>query len=119
MSARSNLTTLSGAFAAALLLAAGGSAQAQSVSEVDVSGRAPTQIAISLAGKSVESVRAEVRVAARTVCRNAIDNRELEMGDLLWCKQKSAARAFRRYDEIRAGAFQSASLTGAIVLSSR
>lgn len=119
MSARSNLFIRPAAVAAALLLAAGGSAQAQSVAEVDVSGRAPTQIAISLAGKSVEAVRAEVRVAARAVCRNAIANHELDLGDLLGCRQNSVARAFRRYDEIRAGAAQNAAAPSAIVLSSR
>lgn len=119
MSARSSLTLLPAAAAAALLFAGGGAAYAQSVSEVDVNARAPTQIAISLAGKTVDAVRVEVRQAARTVCRNAVGNGELEMGDLRWCKQKSAAKAFRRYDDILANARQTASLPGTIVLSSR
>lgn len=119
MSARSSLSLLPAAAAAALLIGGGGAAHAQSVSEVDVNARAPTQISINLAGKSVETVRIEVRRAARTVCENAVDNRELEMGDLLWCKQKSAAKAYRRYDDILARASQTASLPGTIVLSSR
>ena len=119
MSARSKLTILSAALAAALTMTGGGPAAAQDLSEVAVSGRAPTQIAISLAGKSVAAVRSEVHVAARIVCRNAVDNHDLGFEDLRWCRQKSASRALHRYDAILAGARQTAALPAAIVLSSR
>lgn len=103
----------------ALLLGAGAPAFAQSVAEVAVSPRAPTRIAINLVGKAPETVRSEVHVAARAVCRNAVTNRELDFHDVRWCSQKSEVKAMRRYSAIRASAPQTATVPGTIVLSSR
>lgn len=107
------------AAAVAAALAVGGSpAFAQNVSEVAVSGRAPTQVKISLAGKTVADVRQEVRAAAGTVCRNAITNRELAFDALLPCKQATQGKALRRYAAI-VSARARTTTTAMLVLSSR
>ena len=118
MSARSRATFLSAAIGAALL--AGPALASHDLTEVDVPGhhRAPTQVTISLAGKSVDAVRVEVRDAARTVCRNAVSNGDLDLGDLWWCRAKSASKAMVRYEALRADARQTAG-AATIVLSSR
>lgn len=118
MSARLNPTHLSAAIGAVLFLA-GAPAAAQDLSEVAVTGHAPTQITISLTGKSVAAVRGEVRIAAKTVCRNAVTNRELAFHDQLWCSQKSASKALRRYDAILSNIRQTAASPTTIVLSLR
>lgn len=102
----------------ALLMSAAAPAFAQTVSEVAVSPRAPTQIAISLVGKTPSAVRGEVHVAARAVCRNAVTNRELEFHDVRWCSQKTEVKAMRRYAAIQASGQQTA-FSGMIVLASR
>lgn len=117
MSARSSF--LPAASAAAALAMAGVPAFAQNISEVAVTGRAPTSVTISLAGKPAPVVRREVRVASDTVCRNAISNRDLAFYDLQWCQQKTAAKALRRYAAIVSARSQTAALPGAIVLSLR
>jgi hypothetical protein len=117
MSARSSF--LPAAIGAAALAVAGAPAFAQNVSEVGVSGRAPTSITISLAGKTAAVVRQEVRTASDTVCSNAVSNRELEFYDKLWCQQKTASKAMRRYAAIVSARSQSAALPTTIVLSSR
>jgi hypothetical protein len=102
----------------ALLIGAAAPAFAQTVSEVAVSPRAPTQITISLVGKAPTTVRSEVHVASRAVCRNAVRNQELEFHDVRWCSQKTEVKAMRRYAAIQASAQQTA-FSGTIVLSSR
>jgi hypothetical protein len=119
MSVRSTLSFLPATIGAVLLAGSGSPALAQNISELAVSGRAPTQIAISLAGKSATTVRDEVRVAARTVCRNAVHNRELGFDDAQWCRHTSGAKALRRYEAIVAGAQRSAGALPTIILSSR
>lgn len=107
------------AAAVAAALAVGASpAFAQSVSEVAVRGPAPTQLTISLAGKSATDVRREVRTAAGTVCRNAISNRELAFDALLPCKQAAQGKALRRYAAI-VSARAKTTTTAMLVLSSR
>jgi hypothetical protein len=105
--------------AASVLVAAPAQAAQQNLAEVAVSGRAPTQIAIPLAGKDVAAVRQEVRGAARTVCRNAVANRELTFDDVLWCRQATQAKAMRRYAAIVAPATRTAEAAPILVLSAR
>lgn len=75
-------------------------AAAQTVSTVQVEGRAPTQVRIALVGKPAVVVKHEVRVAAGTVCRNAAANRELVFYDVDWCRHATEARALSRYAAI-------------------
>ncbi|MFN3513417.1 MAG: hypothetical protein ACK41C_10250 [Phenylobacterium sp.] len=104
MSPKAIRTALAAFAASAALAVPGAFAHAQSVDELAVSGRAPTELSIPLAGKSADLVRDEVRAAARTVCRNAVANRELEVEFRGWCSRKSAARAMDRYALILARA---------------
>lgn len=103
----------------AIVLALGAPASAQNIAEVAVSPRAPTHMVISVAGKAPATVRGEVHVAARTVCRNAVRNSELDFQDVRWCNRKSEAKAMARYAVMLAGAQQTAGATGTIVLSLR
>lgn len=103
MSAGHRVSFLSAALAAAALTALPLPGFAQTVSEVSITSRAPTQVTISLAGKSAADVSSEVKVAARIVCRNAVSNHELDRPDLNWCRRKSAAKAMDRYALIAAG----------------
>ena len=119
MSAQPTRSFLPAAIGAVMLSASCSPVLAQNISELAVSARAPTQIAINLTGKSATAVRSEVLVAARTVCRNAVHNRELGFDDAQWCRHTSGAKALRRYDAIMAGAHQSASAPATIILSSR
>ncbi|MFN3582678.1 hypothetical protein [Phenylobacterium sp.] len=109
------VTTLA---AAAMLAVLAPAASAQNVSEVDVTARAPTQVRIEWAGRPKAAVKREVHVAAGTVCRNAVVNRDLEVGDLRWCSRKSEAKALKRYAALLQHAGY-ASSTPAIVLSAR
>jgi hypothetical protein len=59
--------------------------------------KAPTTLTISIAGKDKAAVRDEVKVAARTVCRNAVTNYELAFTDVNWCRDKTQHKAMRRY----------------------
>lgn len=117
MPARSSF--LPAAIGAAALAMAGFPAFAQNVAEVAVTGRAPTTLTISLAGKPDPVVRREVRVASGAVCRNAISNRDLAFHDLRWCQQKTAAKALRRYAAIVSARSETAALPATIVLSLR
>lgn len=88
------------ALAAVTVLALPAVTAAQDVTPLQVEGRAPTSIRISLAGKSADVVKQQVRVAAATVCRNAVTNRELAFYDAVWCRQATQARAFSDYARI-------------------
>lgn len=103
----------------AIVLALAAPASAQNIAEVAVSPRAPTHIVISVAGKAPATVRGEVHAAARTVCRNAVRNSELDFQDVRWCNQKSEERAMSRYAVMLASAHQTAGARGTILLSVR
>lgn len=94
-----SLKTFAG-IAAVTALALPAVALAQTVSPVQVEGRAPTEVRIALAGKPAVAVRLEVRGAAGTVCRNAASNRELAFYDVDWCRGATEARALSRYAAI-------------------
>jgi hypothetical protein len=92
----SSLKTLS-ALAAATALALPAAAAAQSPKSVEVIGRAPTEVRVPLVGKAVSQVRQEIRVAASTVCRNAVANRELPLYDRNWCFRATRYSALKDY----------------------
>jgi hypothetical protein len=92
-------------------------ALAQTVSGVELRPL-PTEMKINVVGKDYETVRADVRVAARTVCRNAHALGEVKSGDVGWCSAKSSYKTMRQYREaLDTGALASAD--AAIVLSLR
>ena len=119
MSAQIRQARIAAALVAASLLAAAPQAFAQDVSEFSITARAPTTITISLSGKSHDTVRSDVRSAARTVCRNAVRNDELDGIDLSWCRQTSAAKALRRYSAMVGSRQMVAVVPGSLVLSLR
>jgi len=92
-------------------------AMAQTVSGVELHAL-PTQMKVSVVGKDYEAVRADVRVAARAVCRNAHTLREVKSGDIGWCAAHASYKSMRQYREaLETGALASAD--AAIVLSAR
>lgn len=103
--------------AACALLGLPAAAEPQTLSEVSVSGRVPTELRIDIASKAATAVRQEVRVAAGTVCRNAVTNDELEFYDVRWCSDKASARALRQYSRIVSGRTSLALAPSAIVLA--
>lgn len=86
--------------AAVAALALPALAAAQTVTPLKVEGRAPTEVRIALVGKAPAVVKHEVRVAAETVCHNAVANRELASYDADWCSRATEARALSRYAKI-------------------
>ena len=86
--------------AGAALAAAPIVASAADVTPFKVEGRAPTAVKITIAGKAAVEVRQEVRVASRTVCKNAVSNRELAFYDVDWCSDATQRRALSRYAAI-------------------
>lgn len=92
-------------------------APAQTVSAVELQAL-PTQLKVSVVDKDFETVRADVRVAARTVCRNARTLGELKSGDVGWCSAQSSYKTMKQYRAaLEAG--ELASADAAIVLSLR
>lgn len=92
-------------------------AQAQTVSAVELQPL-PTELRVSVVGKDYVTVRGDVRVAARTVCKNARSLGEIAIDDVNWCIGTSAAKTLRQYRQARdAGLLASADAT--IVLSAR
>ena len=106
------------AISAAALLCASAPALAQDVGGIDVQGHAPTTLRIAIRGLDAHAVGDAVRVAAGTVCRNAIGNHEVGIGDLMECRDASADKAMRHYRTlVRSRTF--AQNDGLIVLSAR
>lgn len=104
--------------AVAALALSGAVANAQNVAGLDVQGHAPTTLRINIGGMDSLAVAKAVHVAARTVCNNAIDNRELDLGDFIACQDTSFGKAMRHYAAMRTS-HNVASIEGAIVLSAR
>jgi hypothetical protein len=90
------LTVPSLAAVAALAMAAP-AANAQDVGAINVQGRAPTTVRLDIRGMDTIAVSKAVHVAARTVCANAIDNREVDLGDFIPCRDASAGKAMQHY----------------------
>lgn len=88
------LPSLLGLAALGLSVTAAG---AQEISGLSVTARAPTELRINISGKQPAAVFKAVHVAARTVCRNALTNSELDVGDFGWCRDRSASKAMKRY----------------------
>lgn len=72
-------------------------AQSRDLSPLNVTSKAPTSVRVSVAGKDFATVRHDVRVAAHTVCRNAVFNDDLSAFDLNWCSEATAWKAMSRY----------------------
>lgn len=92
----SSLKTLF-ALAAVSALALPAAAAAQSPKSVEVIGRAPTEVRIMVVGKAFSQVRHEIRVAASTVCRNAVANSELPLYDRNWCVRETRHTALKDF----------------------
>lgn len=106
---------LAAALACSIMLTA--PAQAQTVSALELQPL-PTELRISVVGKDYETVRGDVRVAARTVCKNARTLGELDSEDLNWCIARSSAKSLRHYrNALATGALARADAD--IVLSAR
>ncbi|WP_041373111.1 hypothetical protein [Phenylobacterium zucineum] len=101
---KTSLASFAAAAAVVIALPAVASPDIPTVGEVAVGPSAPTEVRLSIAGKDRAAVRQEVRSAARYVCRNAVLNRELDVGDNRWCSHRSAVKAMVRYDAMREGA---------------
>ena len=106
------------ALSAVALFATTAPALAQEVGGLDVQGRAPTELRIALRGLDTPAVAKAVHVAAGTVCRNAITNRDVGIGEFLECRDASAGKAMARYATI-VRSRTVAAIVGAIVLSAR
>jgi hypothetical protein len=90
------LTVPSLAAVAALAMSAP-AANAQDVGGIDVQGRAPTTLRIDVRRMDPIAVSQVVRAAARTVCGNAIGNREVDLGDFIPCRDASVGKAMKSY----------------------
>lgn len=93
------------ASALAALSFAAPAAQAQpddgvTVDAIDAAGRSPTSVTLRIAGKSITAVKAEIRDAARTVCLNAVSNRDMWMLDYTGCREATQLTAMNRYRTI-------------------
>ena len=96
--ARSHALAGVGALALAVL-ALPAVAQPNQVSTLNVN-KAPTTLTVRIVGKDRATVRHEIRVAAHTVCRNAVMNGELSNFTLGWCSDTAQWKAIRRYEAI-------------------
>jgi hypothetical protein len=118
-----SLTTVAAAISAMLALVSVGlsatTAQAESVADLAVMGRAPTTMTIPYEGRAPEVVRLDVRDAAGLVCDAALRNGELEPLDRQWCRDKAAARTLRAYAKLRAQNLADATPLQVRVLASR
>jgi len=104
--------------AAAALALPGAAANAQEVTGLSVQGHAPTTLRINVTGKDAPAVAKAVHAAARTVCDNAISNRELDLWDFLECQDTSFGKAMKRYAVMKS-ARHVAAIERTIVLSAR
>jgi hypothetical protein len=93
-------------------------AMAQDVGSIDVQGRAPTTLRIDVRGMDRSAVSQVARDAARTVCGNAIDNREVDLGDFITCRDTSAGKAMKSYAAMMSTR-KAPAIERAIVLSAR
>jgi hypothetical protein len=93
-------------------------ANAQEVGGVDVQARAPTTLRLDIRGMDSTAVSKAVHVAARTVCGNAIDNREVNLGDFITCRDDSVGAAMKTYAAMTTS-HKVAPFDRAIVLSAR
>ena len=87
------------ALAAAALLALPAAAEGPDLATVEVTAR-PTTVTISLVDKAATQVYGEINQASRTVCRNAVGNSELDLGDYTWCQRDSQHKARQTYAKL-------------------
>lgn len=92
-------------------------AQNGQVTPLNVTAKAPTSLVVRIRDRAPSAVRHDIRVAADTVCANAIANSELRFPDRQWCSDTATFKANKRYDAIRRTATYADS--GVIVLSAR
>ena len=69
---------------------------------IEVPGKAPITVRVSLKDKAPPVVRREIWDAARHVCRNAVRNEQLDLGDYDGCRDRTSAEARRTYAGIMA-----------------
>ena len=93
------------ALVAAALAFVAPTAQAENVSGITVEGK-PTQIRLNVRGMERHAVVKVVNVAARTVCRNAFSNHEIDLGDYPYCARASSTKAMRHFDRMTHGQTQ-------------
>lgn len=98
--------------AAGLSLATFVPAHAESVSPVEVTGRAPTTMTVKVAGLSDWQVHKVVRGAANRVCRNAVANYELDYFEADWCASRTLDRTLADFRTMkRTGGVQASLVT--------
>ncbi|HEX5378428.1 MAG TPA: hypothetical protein VFW47_07620 [Phenylobacterium sp.] len=111
MSAKFTRQVALGAVAALALSAISVPIQAQEVSSLQVTAKAPTSIKVEVTGMKTPAVRHVVRIAAVQVCRNAVYNGELDYFDNEWCQGATTdvtMSQYRRAHAQRAQQFASA-----------
>lgn len=94
------LPSLLPALAAVAALAAAAGAQAQGLDPLTVQGPLPTVVHLKVAGLDRHEVVKAVDVAAHTVCRNAYDNHQIDLGDLQLCPVQAVGVAMTHYDRV-------------------
>ena len=90
------------AITALALTASSASGAPSEVSNLNVTGDAPTTVKLNVTGLQRRVVRQMVRVAAVQVCANAVQNRELFSGDGEWCVSATRDKTMARYDRFHA-----------------
>ncbi len=93
-------------------------ANAQDVGTVNVQARAPTTVRLDIRGMDRIAVSEAVHIAASDVCGNAIDNREVDLGDLIPCRDATVGKAMKHYAAMTSSG-NVAAIDRAIVLSAR
>jgi len=92
-------------------------AQDAQVTPLDITAKAPTEIVVHFRDRSPSAVRHDIRLAANSVCTNAVTNRELRFTDHAWCSDTATFKANKRYDAVtRTAAY---AVSGTILLSAR
>lgn len=114
-----NSIKFAGAAALALGLFATSAVTAQpiGVAPLDVTAAHPTSVTVSIKGKDAFTVRKDVNVAARYVCRNFVGLKGISLDDVDWCADAAFAKAMKQYAAITAAPATADSYT--IVLSAR
>ena len=111
------LTLAALAAVAASCIALPALAQDGHLTPLDVTARAPTAITIRVRDRAPSAVGQDIRVAANTVCHNAVTNGDLGFTERQWCADTATFKANKRFDAIiRTSAYAD---SGVILLSAR
>jgi hypothetical protein len=112
-----HLNVTAAAALAASCIALPAFAQPQAVTTLNVTPGAPTSIVVPYLGRSAAAVRQDIRLAAGTVCDNAVGNHEISFVDQGWCAGRAADKAYHQYNTLARTSTFAAS--GTLVLSAR